>query len=33
MDNGIPIHVFNFKTRGNLQRILAGEHIGTMISR
>ncbi len=33
MENGIPIHVFNFKTRGNLQRILAGEHIGTMISR
>ena len=33
MENGIPIHVFNFKKRGNLRRILAGEHIGTMISR
>lgn len=33
MENHIPVHVFNFKVRGNLQRILAGEHIGTLISR
>jgi uridylate kinase len=33
MENGIPIHVFNFKVRGNLKRILAGEQIGTLISR
>lgn len=31
MDNGIPIHVFNFKIRGNLRRILDGEKIGTLI--
>jgi len=31
MDNGIPIHVFNFKVRGNLRRILNGEQIGTLI--
>jgi len=31
MENGIPIHVFNFKTRGNLLRILNGEDIGTKI--
>lgn len=31
MENGIPIHVFNFKTRGNLHRILNGEQIGTLI--
>jgi uridylate kinase len=33
MDNGIPIHVFNFKTRGNLKRIISGEQIGTLIGR
>jgi uridylate kinase len=32
MENGIPIHVFNFKTRGNLQRLLSGEKIGTLIA-
>jgi uridylate kinase len=31
MENGIPIHVFNFKIRGNLLRILNGEDIGTKI--
>lgn len=31
MDNNIPIHVFNFKIRGNLRRILEGEKIGTLI--
>ena len=31
MENGIPIHVFNFKTRGNLRRIIDGEDIGTKI--
>jgi uridylate kinase len=31
MENNIPIHVFNFKKRGNLQRILSGEKIGTTI--
>lgn len=33
MENSIPIHVFNFKTRGNLRRIMAGEDIGTLIGR
>jgi uridylate kinase len=33
LENGIPIHVFNFKKRGNLRRILAGEKIGTLIGR
>jgi uridylate kinase len=33
MENGIPIHVFNFKTRGNLRRILSGDKIGTLIGR
>lgn len=32
MDNNIPIHVFNFKQRGNLRRLLDGEKIGTLIS-
>lgn len=31
MENGIPIHVFNFKIRGNLLRLLKGENIGTKI--
>jgi uridylate kinase len=31
MENDIPIHVFNFKIRGNLFRILNGEDIGTKI--
>jgi len=33
MENGIPIHVFNFKTRGNLRRIFEGQTIGTLIGR
>ncbi|MDD5088545.1 MAG: UMP kinase [bacterium] len=33
MENSIPIHVFNFKVRGNLRRIIAGEQIGTLINR
>lgn len=33
LENSIPIHVFNFKKRGNLRRILAGEKIGTLIGR
>lgn len=31
MENHIPIHVFNFKIRGNLRRIVNGEDIGTKI--
>jgi uridylate kinase len=32
MENQIPIHVFNFKVRGNLKRILQGDRIGTLIA-
>jgi uridylate kinase len=31
MENNIPILVFNLKVPGNLQRIIAGEKIGTLI--
>lgn len=32
MDNNIPIIVFDFFKDGNMQRVLAGEKIGTLIS-
>jgi uridylate kinase len=31
MDNNLPIHVFNMSTRGNVARILGGEHVGTIV--
>lgn len=31
MDNNIPIVVFNLKTKNNIERILSGENIGTII--
>jgi uridylate kinase len=31
MDKGMPIVVFDIFTEGNLERLLAGEHIGTRI--
>ncbi len=31
MENSIPVHVFNFKVRGNFRRIIQGEKIGTLI--
>ncbi|NOQ97962.1 MAG: UMP kinase, partial [Calditrichae bacterium] len=31
MDNNLPIIVFNFNTKDNLQRILLGELIGTKV--
>jgi uridylate kinase len=31
MDHQIPIIVFNLKTRGNIVRILLGEHVGTRV--
>ena len=30
MDNNLPIHVFELAP-GNLQRVVAGEHVGTII--
>ncbi len=32
MDKGMPIVVFDIFTEGNLQRLLAGEHVGTRIN-
>ena len=32
LDKGMPIVVFDIFTKGNLERLLAGEHIGTRIS-
>jgi uridylate kinase len=31
MDNGLPIRVFDMLTEGNLQRVVAGEDIGTLV--
>ncbi len=33
MDNGIPIKVFNLKVKGNIQRVVVGEDIGSLVSR
>jgi uridylate kinase len=33
MDNNLPILVFNFKKEGNIERAIAGEKIGTWISK
>jgi uridylate kinase len=32
MDNNLPIRVFDLLTKGNIQRIVQGEHIGTLVS-
>lgn len=32
MNHGLPIHVFNILKKGYLKRILAGEHIGSVVS-
>ncbi len=32
MDNDLPIRVFDLLTRGNIQRIVNGENIGTLVS-
>jgi uridylate kinase len=31
-ENSVPVIVFNMNTKGNLQRVLKGEHIGTLVS-
>lgn len=32
MEHNLPIIVFNFKTEGNICKVVAGEHIGTLVS-
>jgi len=32
MDNGLPIHVFNMEDEGNIDRIVCGERVGTVVS-
>jgi uridylate kinase len=31
MDNSLPIHVFNMTDEGNIDRILSGERVGTLV--
>jgi len=32
MDNGIPIKVFNVRVKGNIERVVRGEDIGSLVS-
>ena len=32
MDNDLPIHVFNMNDEGNIDRIVSGERVGTLVS-
>ena len=32
MDNDLPIHVFNMDDEGNIDRIVCGERVGTVVS-
>jgi len=32
MENGLPIHVFNMDDEQNIQRIVSGERVGTLVS-
>jgi uridylate kinase len=32
MDNGLPIHVFNMADERNIDRIVRGERVGTIVS-
>ena len=31
MDNNLPIIVFNLKLRGNIEKIVRGEKVGTIV--
>jgi uridylate kinase len=31
MDHNLPIIVFNVKEKGNIKRIVQGEHLGTLV--
>jgi uridylate kinase len=33
MDNDLPIVVFDLFTTGNVARIIAGEHVGTLVTK
>ena len=32
MENGVPLHVFNMDTPGNIDRIVSGEKVGTLVA-
>jgi uridylate kinase len=32
MDNALPIHVFNMNDEGNIDRIISGQRVGTLVS-
>ena len=32
-ENNMPIYVFDMNTEGNLQKVVEGEHIGTLVSK
>jgi uridylate kinase len=32
MDNGLNIHVFNMSTGGNINRIVSGDRVGTLVT-
>ena len=32
MENGVPLHVFNMDTPGNVERVISGERVGTVIA-
>ena len=31
MDNSLPVNVFNMRTEGNVEKLLAGERLGTLV--
>ena len=31
MENGMPLHVFNMDDESNIERIVSGEHVGTLV--
>jgi uridylate kinase len=33
MDNHLPLVIFNMRTAGNIQRIVCGEKVGTLIDK
>ena len=32
MENGVPIRVFNLNVRGNIERVVCGEDIGSLVT-
>jgi uridylate kinase len=33
MEHALPVCVFDYKTPGNIRRVVAGERIGTLVTR